>query len=287
MAKARMSSYPGEITPNEAAMTEPEDADTAYANAPFIPGAETFPPRWKADAESFRTSLGPRARLKLPYGRGARQKFDLFLPEEPPLGLMMFVHGGFWRAFGREDWSHFAAGGVDRGWAVAVPSYTLAPQARIRDITAEMVQALAAGAEAVPGVDIALTGHSAGGHQCARLVCEGVLDGALAARVVRAVPISPLSDLRPLMATRMNEDFRLDMAEAEAESPSLYLPRKGTGVHVWVGAAERPAFIDQARWLSAAWNCPLTIDPGRHHFDVIDGLCDGESPLMRTICPEG
>jgi acetyl esterase/lipase len=50
----------------------------------------------------------------------------------------VFVHGGYWLRFGRGDWSHLAAGPVARGWAVALPSYTLAPAARIAAITAEI-----------------------------------------------------------------------------------------------------------------------------------------------------
>ena len=55
------------------------------------------------------------------------------------------------------------------------------------------------------------------------------------------------------------------------------------GAHVWVGGAERPAFLDQARWLSDAWACPLSVAEGRHHFDVIDALCDPSSALMDVL----
>ncbi|WP_114966698.1 alpha/beta hydrolase [Alkalilacustris brevis] len=259
------------------------DMDTAYANAPFIAGAEHFPPRWKADAAAFRAALGARARLDLPYGPGPRQKLDLFLPETRPEGLVLFIHGGFWRAFGREDWSHLAAGPVAQGWAVAMPSYTLAPQARISEITSEMVVALEALAGEWPGLPIVGTGHSAGGHLCARLACQGVLTEPLAARLHRVVPISPLADLRPLMQTAMNDDLRLDAAEAEAESPVNCRPLGHVAAHVWVGGDERPAFLDQARWLGAAWGVPVTVAQARHHFDVIDALAQPGSALVDLL----
>jgi len=257
------------------------DMDTEYANAPFIPGAGAFLVRWQADAAAFRQACGPRARLDLPYGKGARQRFDLFLPEAAPRGLVVFIHGGYWRAFGRADWSHLAAGGLARGWAVAIPSYTLAPEARIAQITGEMVAAVSAAAALVGGA-LVVTGHSAGGHLSARLACADVALPA-ADRLARVVPISPLADLRPLMETRMNDDLRLDAADARAESPMLRTPRAGVGCHVWVGGDERPAFLDQARWLGAAWNAPVTVEPQRHHFDVIDGLADPISPLSKAL----
>ncbi|MFZ9132183.1 MAG: alpha/beta hydrolase, partial [Gemmobacter sp.] len=92
-------------------------AGDAYANAPTIAGAEGYPPRWAAAAAAFRADLGPRARLGLPYGPGARQRFDLCLPAGAPRGLVVFVHGGYWLAFGREEWTHLAAGALAHGLA--------------------------------------------------------------------------------------------------------------------------------------------------------------------------
>jgi arylformamidase len=112
-------------------MQPDEDLSRAYVNADFIPDAAGFPPRWREAAAAFRARLGARARTGLRYGAGARQVFDLFLPEDTPRGLMVFIHGGYWMSFAPEDWSAFAAGALARGWACAMPGYTLAPDARI------------------------------------------------------------------------------------------------------------------------------------------------------------
>lgn len=257
--------------------------DRAYANADFIPGAADYPPRWAAAAAEFRASLGPRAREGLPYGTAERQRLDLFLPEGDPRGLVVFVHGGYWLRFGRGDWSHLAAGPLARGWAVAMPSYTLAPGARIAAITREVGAAVAAAAGMVPG-PLVVTGHSAGGHLSARMGCaDAPLPGEVAARVRRVVPISPLADLAPLIETTMNKTLRLDPAEAAAESPAGLARQGGCEATVWVGGQERPAFLWQARTLSEAWDCPWRVAPGRHHFDVIDGLAAPGGALVSTL----
>ncbi len=260
------------------------DADIAYANADFIENAADYPPRWAREAAEFRAALGGRARLDLAYGPGARQRLDLFAPEASPRGLMVFVHGGYWRMFDKDSWSHLAAGALARGYAVALPSYTLTPQARIRAITGEIAAALVFAAGLAQG-PIMLAGHSAGGHLVARMNCADVkLPQDVAGRLARIVPISPLGDLRPLLATKMNEDFRMDMEEARAESPLLHLARRGVPTTIWVGAQERPAFLDQAQWLSDAWEeASLRIAPGRHHFDVIEPLADANTPLTNTL----
>jgi acetyl esterase/lipase len=257
--------------------------DDAYQNAKYIPGGEDFPPRWAAQAADFRESLGPRARLGLRYGGVAAERFDLFLPGDEPEGLVVFIHGGYWLHFGPGDFSHLAAGALALGWAVAMPAYTLAPGARISAITRQIAAAVAAAAREVAGPMI-LTGHSAGGHLCARMACADVaLPAAVLGRLARVVPISPVADLRPLRETAMNASLAIDAAEALAESPALLPRRPGVAVHVWVGGAERPAFLDQARRLGNAWACPVTVEEGRHHFDVIGGLERRGSPLLRAL----
>lgn len=253
------------------------DPDRDYANGAFIPGAADYPPRWTREAAAFRQAMGSRADLDLVYGPSPRQQLDLFLPETTPKGVVMFVHGGYWHLFSKAHWSHLAAGPLARGYAVAMPSYTLAPVARLAEITAEIARAAWFVGTRVAG-PIVVTGHSAGGHLAARMGCADV-----PVPVERVVPISPLTELGPLMATGMNATLKIDAEEAARESPARHLLRDGVTAHVWVGAEERPAFLMQARILAEEWACPWTADPGRHHFDVIDALADPDSPLCRTL----
>ncbi|PRX37193.1 alpha/beta hydrolase fold [Meinhardsimonia xiamenensis] len=261
------------------------DLSDDYENARYIPGAEGYPPRWEAEAAAFRASLGRRAELDIAYGAGERQRLDLFRPEEKARGLVVFVHGGYWRRFDKSLWSHLAAGSLAHGFAVAMPSYTLAPRARIRAITREVAASLEAAAERVPEGPLVVTGHSAGGHLSLRMACRDVaLSADVTARMRRVVPISPLCDLRPLLKTVINDDLHLDADEAAAESPLLAQPRDEVETIVWVGAEERPVFLDQARWAAGGWpRARLRIAPGRHHFDVIDALAEPGSPMVADI----
>lgn len=256
------------------------EVDDDYANAPYIPNADAFPPRWEAEASAFRAGLSAvgRAELDLAYGAGARQRYDLFHPEGDAQGLAVFIHGGYWIKFDKSSWSHFAQGALARGWAVAMPSYTTAPDGRISQMTAEMAQAIDHAAAKIAG-PIAVAGHSAGGHLTARMICRDAAPQA-AERICRAVPISPLTDLRPMLPLSMNADWQMSEAEAALESPALNLDRLSADVTVWVGGAERPVFLDHANWLGAAWKVPVQVEPGIHHFNVIDPLCDPSSALM-------
>ncbi|MEX2520302.1 MAG: alpha/beta hydrolase [Paracoccaceae bacterium] len=265
-----------------------EDWDDAYANGAHIEGAASFPPRWAKAAEAFRASLGARAELDIAYGPAPRQRLDLFRPGGAERGLVVFIHGGYWRAFDKSLWSWLVAGPLARGWAVATPSYTLAPEARIAAITAEIGAAVAKGSTLVEG-PVRLTGHSAGGHLATRMICEDTpLPADVLRRVALVVSISGVHDLRPLRRTAMNADLRLDAAEAAAESPVLLSPTRGARLMCWVGAKERPEFRRQNALLANIWAglgaaTAAHEEPSRHHFDVIDALADPESALTEAL----
>lgn len=255
------------------------DLDDAYANMPHIPDGADYPPRWTSAAEAYRAET-PGAR-DVSYGPSPRQTIDFFEADDIAKGTMIFVHGGFWRAFDNKSWSHLAKGARAHGWSVAMPAYDLCPEVSIATITQQVAAAVTFVARNTKG-PISLAGHSAGGHLVARMLAPGILHTEVSERIQHVMPISPLSDLTPLIRTSMNADFRLDTAMAEAESP-LAQPRPDVPVSVWVGADERPAFLDQAMWLASHWNVPEIIVQDRHHFDIIDPLAEGTSDMVRHL----
>ncbi len=262
------------------------DWEDAFLNTVYIPDGPSYPARWQARAAAFRDRT--RGRLDLPYGDHPRERFDLFLPEGAPQGLAVIIHGGFWLAFDKSVWSDLAEGALARGWAVAFPGYTLAPEARVADIARQVGRAVAAAAGLVAG-PIRLVGHSAGGQMATRLICADTpLPVAVTDRIAHVVTLSGLHDLRPLQFHSMNQGLRLDPAEAQAESPALRDPLPGIPVTAWVGGAERPEFLRQSALLAEAWGrkgqqIALIAEPGRHHFDVLDGLKDPDHPLSRAF----
>ena len=261
------------------------DWDDAYENGRNIPGGSDWPGRWVFPAQKFRDRGSNR--LDIAYGTSAREKFDLFLPAGTPEGLFVFMHGGYWAALDKSYWSHLAEGPVAWGWAVAIPSYDLCPQASIARIIRQTGAAIDHAASRIAG-PIVLSGHSAGGHLAAMMMCEDTpLASATLARLRHVVSISGLHDLRPLLRTRRNQSLRMDMASASAASPALLRPIDGVRLTTWVGGAERQEFLRQTRLLADMWygldcDTEAVVEPDRHHFNVIDGLADPRSPLTRA-----
>ncbi|MDW3223288.1 MAG: alpha/beta hydrolase [Paracoccaceae bacterium] len=256
--------------------------DDAYANAAYITGADAYPPRWEATAAAFRTRLGARAETGLAYGPSARQVFDFFNAEGVSKGTLIFVHGGYWKAFDRTYWSHLATGALASGWSVAMPGYDLCPDVRISQITKQIAAAVTKIADRT-FEPIALAGHSAGGHLVSRMMDPLVLPEPVRRRIDRIASISPVADLEPLLETSMNEILRLDAEEARAESLASMARPEEAKVKIWVGANERPVFLEQAEFQAKAWGAQQVIVPGKHHFDVIDALENPASDMVRFL----
>lgn len=266
------------------------DWEDAYANSDNIARGHSWPDAWAEPASSYRKELASlgQAKLDIVYGKRKRNVLDVFMPKGPAKGLAIFIHGGYWLALDKTFWSHLARGPVENGIAVAIPSYTLCPEARISDVTNEVAIAIETVASLIPG-PLFLTGHSAGGHLVSRMISgTSPLCEATRARIRNTVSISGIHDLRPLMRTSMNAALRIDDAEALTESPALLAPMRGARIICWVGGAERSEFVRQSGLLANIWaglgaETIFYEEPDRHHFNVIDGLTDPRHVLVKTL----
>jgi acetyl esterase/lipase len=266
------------------------DFDDAYANGPNIVGGDGWAARYTARAAEYRAGLpAERQKLGVRYADASpRQVFDLFLPEREARGLVVYVHGGYWLRNDGSMWSHLAAGAREREFAVAIPTYRLAPDARITEIGVEVALAVAAAAEQVAG-PITLVGHSAGGQLVTRLVASGsALPAETRRRIRRVVSVAGVHDLRPLLRTAMKEPLRLDAQEARRESPALLAPLGKVNLVCWVGGAERAEFRRQNALLASLWTglgaSTFAYEaPDKHHFSVVEDLAEPESALMTAV----
>ncbi|MEM0908008.1 MAG: alpha/beta hydrolase [Pseudomonadota bacterium] len=261
------------------------EADRAYDSTTFIPGGSEFSDRWAKDAAAFRQTAN--ALLDVPYGEGERERYDIFWPGGPAHGLVVYIHGGYWMRFDKSSWSHLAAGPLEYGFAVMMPTYPLCPDERISTITQCVARAIDHVAHKVDG-PIIVGGHSAGGHLAARMACRpSPLSPPTAERLQKVISISGLHDLRPLLKTTRNDTFGLTLEEACAESPALLYPAP-IDVVAWVGDGERPEFRRQNTMLSVMWqglarSVRHVEAYDRHHFDVIADLADPSSALTNAF----
>lgn len=269
------------------------DWDKAYDNRASVTDFGEYLEKWKTEAAQFRDEMSAedRCRLSLSYAPRERNVADLFMPKSEVKGLVIYVHGGYWRALDKSYWSHLSKGALEDGWAFAVPSYTLAPQARISEITQEIAKAIAFLAREVPG-EIRLIGHSAGGHLVARMICEtSDLPLSVSSRIAHTVAVSGVFDLEHLPKTEMNNDLRIDEAEIASESPARLKPVSGKSITCLVGGNELAEFQRQNTllepWQSNGVSVATVTSTGHHHFNVVEPLQERGSEILRLLLEGG
>jgi arylformamidase len=231
------------------------------------------------------------------YGDQASQQLALCMPPPSraiasrPVGLLVFIHGGYWQELSAQDSLFPAAACAQRGLAFAALDYTLAPAASVEAIVIECRRALVwlfhhAQELGLDASRIVVAGSSAGAHLAAMAAMPGALpDGHGGSFGVRAaVLVSGIYELEPLIGTSVNKALRLNPASARQVSPAS-LPLRGVAnTLVCWGAVETNEFKRQSRDFANALNavgtpCESFEVPRRNHFDVILDLADASTSL--------
>ena len=276
-------------------MTDPGWAEREYNPRHLVPDAGRIYERWPGLAAATRARRPP---LTSRYGDHPRETLDLFPAGAAQggthgvsHGTVLFIHGGYWRAFAKDDFSWIADGFVDQGFSVAILNYPLCPDvtlARIVESTrrgfVHLWQNCLGDAERR---QVVVTGHSAGGYLSAlHLATDWTTLGLPENPIDAIVPISGVFALAPLIDTSMNAAIGLDAGSADALSLMSTAPLSRARVAFVVGRDESGEFHRQSHDMAERWRslAPTVLAlPGRNHFDVIDGLAEPGSALNRLV----
>ena len=255
------------------------ERDAAYNNSAAVKNSVELNAAREAASAAFRTAHP--GHLDLRYGPRERNTWDLFPASDPNAPCIVFIHGGYWQRNSKDQFANLIAGPYAHGWAAALPGYTLAPDASMSEIVAEINAALdwlaANGPAHGIGGKVVLSGWSAGGHLTA--MCLGHR------RVSAGLAISGLHELGPIRDTYLNEKLRLTDEEIVALSP-LRLPGVAKPLAIIYGTAELPPLVADSRNLHcarAAAHLPgaLIPVPGADHFTIVHELRDADGVLTK------
>jgi arylformamidase len=253
---------------------------------------------WGRKAAAFRRHAG--GTLDIPFGDRPEEKLDLFRPpgsSRPPLHL--YIHGGRWQRFYKEDFSHVAAGLLAHGVAVAVTSHSLCPAVTISDIIEQVRRAVSFLFREAARLEVAtdhfqVCGHSSGAHLAACLVATDWPELGLAGGLVKsAILLSGIYDVEPLRHVETGTPLHLDAESARQASPVFWQPRCRGPLLLAVGSEESSEYHRQAAALAESWDAAgVTADrlslPGRNHFTVIDELAAPDGALtLRALSMVG
>jgi arylformamidase len=266
------------------------DLEAEYNNRARVPEHPEILARLDRDAAAYR-AVSPQAVLGLSYGPSPRQVIDMF-PAKSGGGrapIALFIHGGYWRTNHWSSYSHMAAQLNARGIDVAIAGYDLCPQVTIAAIIDQLrVACLFLWRERRQRMMV--YGHSAGGHLTACMVAtdwKKLAPDAPADLVPAGYAISGVFDLTPLVQVSMNQELRLDVAEAKRVSPLFWPLPPGRVFDAVVGGAESDEFRRQSHIIADGWRGKAETRyeeiAGANHFTVVDPLNDANSLMVARL----
>ena len=259
-----------------------EALDRGLNNGAAVAGSGDMVGGWEKLSAEMRTAHG--AHLNLQYGPRERNRID-FLKAAPNAPTLLFIHGGYWQMRSKDAFTLFAAGPMAHGINVALIGYTLAPDATLEQIVAEIHAGIDYLAGRLPelGADakrLVASGWSAGGHLTAMAMMNPHIRGGVA--------ISGIYDLEPIRHSYLNVKLGLDEAMSKRNSPMLLTTDATKPMALTVGGAELPLLRKQTADFAAyraSHSSPVSYEeiPNANHFTIMDEMLSPSGRIAALV----
>lgn len=267
--------------PDWRAMSQ-QERDRGLNNGAAVAGSADIVAGWERRSAELRGRYP--AHLDLRYGPRERNRID-FLKAAENGPTLLFIHGGYWQHRAKEVFTAFAQGPMAHGINVALIGYTLAPEATLDQIVAEIHAGIDHLAGQLPALgaapeDIVVSGWSAGGHLTSMALEHP--------KVKAGVGISGIYDLEPIRHSYLNEKLRLDEAMSRRNSPMMQAGGPAKPLSLVAGSAELPLLRKQTADFAchrARHGLPVTYEEilGADHFSVMNEMVSPAGRITTLI----
>ena len=227
------------------------------------------------------------------YGAKPKQTLDLHLPNDvknPP--LLVYIHGGYWRAIDKNDHSFVALPFLKDGIAVANVNYDLCPSVTLSEIVEELIEAfhfVKKQASDWKTSGIYLIGHSAGAHLVGELIGRNFFDNEQEnSKLKGAILSSGIYEPELVLNLEVNQEIRLDEKMASECNVMNKPPLTKSPIMVCVGGDEPEGWIDQSRrYAEVCRSQNLSVDfqivEDANHFSLLDHAMNSDYKLNQKI----
>ncbi len=256
--------------------------DSGLNNSMAVAGSADMVAGWERRSAEMRARYTDH--LDLRYGPRERNRID-FLKAAEGAPTLLFIHGGYWQMRAKEAFSLFAAGPLAHGINVALIGYTLAPEATLDQIVAEIHAGIDTLAGRLPDLGgdanrIVASGWSAGGHLTAMAMANPRIKGGVA--------ISGIYDLEPIRHSYLNIKLGLDEAMSHRNSPMMQTNGPTKPLSLVAGSAELPLLRKQTADFTgyrAGHGLPVGYEeiPNANHFTIMDEMASPSGRVTALV----
>jgi arylformamidase len=227
-------------------------------------------------------------RSAIPYGADPDEVLDFFPAGRPGAPIQIFVHGGAWKNFTKDDYSFVADAFIPYGVSTAVINFSKLPNKRLPAVVEQICQAIEWVFEHSDELNggcsqLYVSAQSSGAHLAAAALQRGAFD-----LVDGAALVSGPYFLVPVMLSHRAEYVKLEQEEVIAFSPGLH-PDKMDGPVLLVYAQHdtnefRRQTQEFASGLAKERRLIQLIDcPSVNHFELMECFGNPRHQMMQAI----
>lgn len=258
------------------------------------PDAQAFLEEFARDSARARETLPGQYDLR--YGERPKETLDVHVPdgERRDRALVLFIHGGYWRALDKSDHSFVVPPLLASGAVVVNINYDLCPTVSLDVIVDEIAGAVRfCHANATRwGADpnaLFLVGHSAGAHLAAAMLQRPWSDDELAPGAIRGVAgLTGVYEPQVILDVSVNEEAQIDEFSAARNDCVARSFTHKPPVLLAVGADEPNGWIGQTDAFAA--HCSASGVPAErllvrdaNHFTVLQRAVDPDHELGQAV----
>lgn len=234
-------------------------------------------------------SKATRARFErrtLAFGPGVDETLDIFPAKAAKGPVQVFVHGGAWRNFTKDDYSFPAQSYVPAGVHTVVLNFSNLPKVRLPQMADQVrrgIEWVFRNAESFGGDPerVYLSAHSSGAHLSALALQKD-------AYVKAATLVSGPYYLEPVVLSARSSYVKLERREIAELSPGLQAERMKCPIVIAYAESDTDEFQRQSREFAAALRAAGRLEaevrhPGVNHFELMEKFAVPDHALVRGV----
>ena len=244
------------------------------------------------EIQSAITRLTHSCSIDISYGDSTGQKLDIFPAKQTNSPVFVFIHGGYFRALDKKQYSFIANPFIKAGCTTVLVNYDLAPSVSVEQIIEQNIKAYQWIYQNIKqyngdNSNIVICGHSVGAFLTAKII-EHNWPTQIQQSIKGAALLSGLYDLNQLKQSFLNQWLKLTDNDANQLNPTLQNSECFPPLVIAVGENETQVFIQQSQNYHQQLPTKTTLHQimlmkNHNHYTVARQLGKVDSDLTKAI----